>query len=200
MRVLLIILGCLLLSTSYAAKEVNKCISTAGKKEYTARPCNQGYSSSKLNINTGSATNEEDEQKQLDLRKQKELAKIEEEKKTRAENQEKQDAVNKEARIESEKNKTLIKENPKLYSPFAIPPYEPNNLSELVKKYQDRLAEIERMRRTAAEKALATGECERVESVELDAKSTKVLLTFLVNCSTGKSFFYTEADFLKKIE
>lgn len=200
MRVLLIVLGCLLLSPSYAAKEVNKCISAAGKKEYTTKACNEGYSSSKLNINTGSSTDEEEEKKQVDLRKQKELAKIEEEKKAKQEEQERQEAVNKEAIVESEKNKVMIKENPKLFSPFAIPPYEPNKLSDLVKKYQNRLAEIERMRRTAAEKALATGECERVESAELDAKSTKVLLTFLVNCSSGKSFFYTEADFLKKIQ
>ncbi|CAG1023394.1 hypothetical protein DOJK_02288 [Patescibacteria group bacterium] len=199
MRVLLIILGCLLFSPSYAAKEVNKCVNAAGKKEYTARACEQGYSSSKLNINTGSSTDLEDEKKQIDLRKQKELAKIEEEKKAKIEQQEKQEAVNKEAIAESERNKVLIKENPKLFSPFAIPPYEPDKLSDLVKQYQIRLGEIERMRRTAAEKALATGECERVESSELDPKSTKVLLAFLVNCSSGKTFFYTELDFLKKI-
>lgn len=198
MKFVLIVLGCLLSSYSYGAKEVHKCVSSTGQKYYSARPCAEGYTSSKLNISTGSTTNLDMEQKQLTLRQQKERAKLEREKQARQERMERQTEINKEAIAESEKNKALIKDNPKQFSPFAIPPYEPGKLSNLVRRFQERLSDIERMRRTAAEKALATGQCGRVESSELDIKSTSTLLSFLVDCSSGKSFYYTELDFLRR--
>lgn len=198
MRFVLVILGCLFSSYLYAAKDVNKCVDASGKKNYQARPCPDGVKTSKINIKTGSSTDINEEQKQLDLREQKEKNKLDEEKKAKQEQLEQQAAVNKDAIKESEKTQEVIKNNSKQYSPNAIPPYQPDQLSELVKKYQIRLVDIERMRRTAAEKALSSTECDRVESSELSPKSTEVLLSFLVNCSNGKSFFYTELDFLKK--
>lgn len=99
--------------------------------------------------------------------------------------------------IESAKNQFLIKNNPDKFSPYAIPPYVPEKLPDLVKLYQTRLADIERLRRQAAEKALVSGQCIRVESVELDSKSTKDALLFAINCSSGKSFYFKEQELLK---
>jgi hypothetical protein len=59
------------------------------------------------------------------------------------------------------------------------------------------LPEIERLRRQAAEKALASDQCARVESVELNSKSTKDALMFLINCSNGTSFYFKEQELMK---
>jgi hypothetical protein len=111
--------------------------------------------------------------------------------------QKKQANINKDAMIESAKNQFLIKNNPDKFSPYAIPPYVPEKLPDLVKLYQTRLADIERLRRQAAEKALVSRQCIRVESVELESKSTKDALLFVINCSSGKSFYFKEQELAK---
>ncbi len=198
MRFTLIILGCFVSSYVYAThNNIYKCVDASGKKNYQSGPCREGLTNSTLNIETGGSTNLDEEKKQEELKQKAEQAKLEEQKLTKQQQLEKQASINKEAIAESENNQTLIKSDPKKFSAFAIPPYAPDKLSELVKGYQDRLADIERLRRAAAEKALASGQCERVEASELDAKSTKIVLTFLVNCSSGKTFYFTEQE-LKK--
>ncbi|MGZ8152881.1 MAG: DUF4124 domain-containing protein, partial [Methylovulum sp.] len=91
-------------------------------------------------------------------------------------------------------NQFLIKNNPEKFSAFSIPPYVPDDLPDLVKNYPPRLPEIERLRRQAAEKALASESCMRVEAVELHSKSTKKALAFSVDCSSGKNFYFTEQE------
>jgi hypothetical protein len=193
MRFTLIILGCFVSSYVFA-NNIYKCIDASGKKDYQSSPCREGVTNSTLNIKTGGATNLDAEKKQQDLKQQEDQSKLDEQKLTKQQQLEKQDSINKEAIAESEKNQATIKADPKKYSPFAIPPYVPEKLPEFVKNFPERLADIERLRRAAAEKALATGQCERVEASELDGKSTKVLLSFLVNCSSGKAFYFTEQD------
>lgn len=190
-------MGCLLSFHVCAANNVYKCIDSTGKKNYQSSPCAAGATNSTLNIKTGSSTDLDAQKKQQEMKEKAEQAKLEEQKLTKQQQIEKQERINKEAIAESETTQKLIKENPKTFSADAIHPYAPDKLSDLVKTYQDRLADIERLRRTAAEKALNSGECGRVEASELDGKSTKLLLTFLVNCSSGKAFYYTEQD-LKK--
>jgi hypothetical protein len=194
MRFTLIILGCLVSSYVCAAENIYKCIDASGKKEYQSSPCGEGLTKSTINIKTGSSINLDEEKKQQELKQKEEQAKIDEQKLTKQQQLEKQAGIDKVAIAESENNQSLIKSNPKKYSADAIHPYAPDKLSELVKNYRDRLADIERLRRVAAEKALASGQCERVEAAELDAKSTKIMLTFLVNCSSAKSFYFTEQD------
>ena len=150
-----------------------------------------------LNIVTGGSTNVDEEKKQQELKQKTEQARLEEQKMTEQQRAERQANINKEAIAESENNQTLIRSEPQKYSAFAIPPYIPDKLSDIVKPFQDRLASIERFRRSAAQKALASGQCERVEAAELDVKSTKEMLHFLVNCSTGKTFNFTEQDLQK---
>ncbi len=192
-----IVLGCLLSFYVYADNNIYKCIDKSGKKNYQSSPCAVGLTNSTLNIKTGSSTNLDEEQKKQELKQQEDQAKLEAEKLSKQQQKEKQEAINKEAKTVSDETQKMIKENPKKFSTFSIPPYNPDNLSDLVKKHQERLADIERLRRSVAEKALDTGQCERVEESELDAKSTKDLLVFSVNCSSGKLFSFTEKD-LKK--
>ena len=198
MKFTLIVLGCLLSSYACATKNVYKCIDASGKKNYQYSPCAVGLTNSTINIDTGSSINLDEEKKQQELKQQKEQAKLEQQKLTKQQQLEKQENTNKEAIAESEKTQLLIKESPKKFSADAIHPYDPEKLSDFVKNYRDRLADIERLRRSSAEKALESGQCERVEASELDIKSTKTLLSFLVNCSTSKAFYFTELDFLKK--
>jgi hypothetical protein len=194
MRFTLIILGCLVPFYVCATNNIYKCIDATGKKEYQSRPCKIGLVNSTINISTGSSTNLDEVKKQQELKEKEEQAKLEQQKKTTQELLEKQLSINKEAIAESENNQTLIKSNPKKYSADAIHPYAPDNLSDLVKNFPERLAEIERLRRAAAEKALVSNQCGRVESSELDAKSTKEELRFSVNCSLGKVFTFTEKE------
>jgi hypothetical protein len=67
-------------------------------------------------------------------------------------------------------------------------------MSAVVKHYETRLPEIEKFRRLAAKKALATGECVRVESDELSAKSSSEQLVFSVDCSSAKTFYFNEKE------
>lgn len=194
MRFTPIVLGCLLSLPVYADKDVYKCIDSSGKKNYQSSPCATGLTNSTLNIKTGSSTNLDEEKKKQDLKKQEEQAKLDEQKLTKQQQIEKQEAINKEAKAVSDETQKKIKDNPQTFSPGAILPYMPDKLPKLAKKYQDRLVDIEKLRRAAAEKALATDKCGRVEGADLDAKSTNVILAFTVNCSTGNSFYYTEQD------
>jgi hypothetical protein len=195
MRLMLIILGCLFFSHTYAvAHNVYKCTDANGKKNYQYSPCAAGVANTTLNIGTGSSTNLDEENKQQELKQKADQASLEEQKLTKQQMLEKQENENKAAIAESAKNQELVKSDAKKFAPFAIPPYAPDKLPDFVKNYQSRLSDVERFRRVAAEKALSTDQCDRVEASELDVKSTKTLLAFLVNCSSGKAFYYHEQD------
>jgi hypothetical protein len=191
MRITLLILGCFFSICIYAG--IYKCTDVNGKTNYQSKPCDSEQKTEQINIKTGDSIDSPDPGIQNQAIAQKELAeKSEQELLLKKQNQLKQDAHN-----ESGKNQFLIKNNPDKYSAFSIPPYDPEQLSELVKNYQNRLPDIERFRRLAAEKALFTGQCNRVEASELHAKSAKNSLVFLVNCSSGKSLYFTEQELAK---
>ncbi len=189
MRITALILGSVFSACSFA--EIYKCTAVNGKTDYQSKPCDSEHTTAQINVKTGNATTEQDQEKQLLSEKEQEEAReLEQLQKKQA--QLKQDAIN-----ESAKNQFLIKNNPEKFSVFAIPPYNPEELPDLVKNYQNRLPDIERLRRQAAEAALASGQCKRVEADELHDKSTKRALVFLVNCSSGKSFYFTEQELAK---
>ena len=192
MRFTLLILGSLF--SAYASADIYKCTDTNGNTEYRSSPCETGHGDGKLNIKTGTYANVDGKDNQSDLVQKEQQAELEKQKLEQEELLKKQATTNGEAIIESAKNQFLIKNNPEKFSPYAIPPYIPEKLPDLVKTYQTRLAEIERLRRQAAEKALASNQCIRVESAELNSKSTKDALMFLINCSSGKSFYFTEQE------
>jgi hypothetical protein len=192
MKFALLILGSLF--SAYASAGVYKCTDTSGKTAYRENPCAAGISNMKLNVKTGNAINLDDIKNQQVSQQQQQQALIEQQQLEQQQLLQKQAKLKQDAIDESAKSQFLIKNNPQKFSPFAIPPYKPDQLPALVKVHQDRLADIERMRRQAAEKALASGECARVEAVELNIKSTKNALVFLVDCSTAKRFYITEQE------
>jgi hypothetical protein len=192
MKSTLLILG-LLFSMPLSAG-VYKCTDAKGNKIYRAIPCAEGQSKLELNVKTGSATDliaKEQEQalSQQDQEAKEAQKKLDEEQQAQKLAQFKQSALD-----ESAKNQFLVKSNPGKFSAFAIPPYKYDDLPPLVKTYQNRLPDIERMRRQAAEKSLSTGQCGRVESVELSEKSSKDAIVILVDCSTAKKFYFSEKE------
>ncbi len=188
MRITLLILGSLFSVGAFA--EIYKCTDTNGKTNYQSKTCDQKHKTVQINIKTGGSTSTDalDQEKLAVEQKNKDI-KLEQEQLLKKQTQLKQDTMS-----ESAKNQFLIKNNPEKYSAFSIPPYVLDQLSDLVKNYQPRLPDIERLRRQAAEKALASGQCTRVEASELHGKSTKKSLVFSIDCSSGKNFHFTEQE------
>lgn len=192
MKFTLLTLG--LLFSMQLSAGVYKCTDANGKQIYRATPCAAGHRRVELNVKTGGATDLNQQENQQALSQQEQEAKethkkLEEQEQTQKQSQLKQSALD-----ESAKNQFLIKNNPQKFSAFAIPPYKFDDLTPLVKTYQNRLPDIERFRRQAAEKSLATGQCGRVESVELSEKSLKNALVILVDCSSAKKFYVSEQE------
>ncbi|AEF98588.1 DUF4124 domain-containing protein [Methylomonas methanica] len=178
----------------YGWAGVYKCTDSEGRTDYQSSPCTEERKAVQINTKTGSKVdlNElenrqvqaTEQQKQIEAQKQ-------------AEEQARLDAIAERkqlARAQSDLTLALIKSNPMQFSAFAIPPYDPDNLPPGIRVFETRLPDIEKFRRLAAQKALATGKCQRVEADELNAKSTKEQLVFLVNCSSGASYYYNEAE------
>lgn len=188
----LLIVAALFSSGSFAG--VYKCTDASGNTTYQSSPCEDVKEAFEMNVKTGSA---------VDLNQQRKQQELAEEEKLRSQQQEQQrlqqiEQRKKAALAESQLTQKLIKNNPRQYSAFAIPPYDPNKLPELVKKFEQRLPEIEKFRRLAAQKALTSGQCTRVEGDELNIKSTMEQLVFQIECSSGKSFFYNETDLTRQ--
>ncbi|MDP1774404.1 MAG: DUF4124 domain-containing protein [Methylobacter sp.] len=191
MRITLLILGSLFSACTFA--EIYKCTDINGKTDYQSKPCDQEHKTVQINVKTGISNDGLDQEKQKQALAQKEQAeKLEREQLLKKQNQHKQDA-----KSASAKNQFLIKNNPEKFSAFSIPPYDPDQLPELVKNFDVRLPDIERLRGQAAEKALASGLCKRVEASELHSKSSKKSLVFSVDCSSGKNFHFTEQELAK---
>jgi hypothetical protein len=173
---------------------VYKCTDAEGRTDYQSSPCTDQHKAMQINTKTGS---------KVDLNEQEAAkAKAVEESNLQQLQQQAEEHARMEtiaqrkqlSRAESELTQALIKKNPTQFSAFAIPPYDPDKLSKLVSQYEERLPDIEKFRRIGAQKALATGDCQRVEADELNAKSTKDQLVFLINCSSGKSYYFNESE------
>jgi hypothetical protein len=172
---------------------VYKCTDAEGNTSYQSSPCAKENKAVEINIQTGGSTDlsDKDQQKTKDLE-------LEKQQKKELENKLALEAkLKKDTAEQSALNQQLIKNNPIQYTAFAIPPYIIGKLPELVKPYESRLPEIEKNRRLAAQKALATGECIRVESDELSAKSKPDNIVISIDCSSAKTFYYSEAELSK---
>lgn len=185
MRIALLILGSLFSTCTFAG--IYKCTDLNGKTDYQAKPCAAEHRTVQINVRTGSSTELDQEKQNQDLAKKEQDESLEQAQILKKQTQLKQDTL-----AESAKNQFLVKNNPERFSAFSIPPYDPDQLPDLAKNYPARLPDIERLRRQAAEKALASGQCTRVEASELDNKSVKKALVFSVSCSSGKNFYFTE--------
>lgn len=173
---------------------VYKCTDSSGHTFYQSSPCTEQHKSIQINPKTGGSVDltsqallqslGNEQNKQMELQKQ-------------AEENAKQEALaerKKQAQAESELTQAMIKQNPLQYSAYAIPAYDPDKLPGSVKPFESRLPDIEKFRRLAAQKALDSGKCQRVEADELNYKSKADLLVFLINCSSGASFNYNETE------
>ncbi|QSB01660.1 DUF4124 domain-containing protein [Methylomonas sp. EFPC1] len=176
---------------------VFKCTDATGHTNYQSSPCTVEHKAVQMNTKTGSSVDlnalERQQAAEAELKKQQSAQE-------QAEQQAKLDAIAKnkqDARVQSEMTQTLIKQNPMQFSAFAIPPYDPEKLPAQVKPFETRLPEVEKFRRLAAQKALASGECQRIETDELTGKSKPDQLNFLINCSSGKTFLFNEADLVQ---
>ncbi|MEQ1484681.1 DUF4124 domain-containing protein [Methyloglobulus sp.] len=196
MKFTLLILGTLF--SMQLSAGVYKCTDASGKKIYRSVPCVEGQKKVELNVKTGGSTDLNQQESQQALSQQEQEAKDAQKKQEEEQAQQKLAQLKQSVLDESAKNQFLVKNNPQKYSAFAIPPYKYDDLSPLVKIYQSKLPEIERMRRQAAEKALATEQCGRVESVELSEKSAKDGLIILVDCSSAKKFYVSEQELATK--
>ena len=187
----------LALLSGSALAGVYKCTDSHGKTAYQSSPCADEKTALEIDLKTGGATDldarikQKEQEKQLKKKKELEL-KIEQKKLKAKEAKRIKDAAE-----QSAINQRLVKDNPVQYSAFAIPPYQHDKLPALVKKFEARLPEIEKFRRLAAQKALATGECGRVEVDELSVASQASQLVFSIDCSMAKSFQYNETELLK---
>lgn len=192
MRNRVFIFALCLASNSWAG--VYKCIDAEGHTDYRATPCTEADKAAQMNTKTGGSVDLNAEEKRLaeeaEKKKQQELQ-------DQAQQQAKLEAIalrKKQAEAQFELTQTMIKQNPVQFSAYAIPRYDPEKLSPLVKLHEQRLPDIEKFRRLAAKKALATGKCQRVEADELNAKSTPEHLVVLVDCSSGANFYFNEAE------
>lgn len=82
---------------------------------------------------------------------------------------------------------------------YAIDKYTSAQYPKTVAQYRTRLAEIEKLRRTAAERVIDSGKCDYVESVQLSDESTLKSLKFFIDCTNENRIYLTEAE-LKKGE
>lgn len=191
MNILALILGIFFSTTSFA--EIYKCTNANGKTNYQERPCDSSFKTTQLHFKTGNSSSEIDiDAQQQELTDKEAIEKLEEEKQLKKLTQLKQDAM-----AESAKNQFLVKNNPEKFSIYSIPPYDFDQLSPLVQNYQSRLPDVEKLRRYAAEKALESDHCNRVEASELEEKSNKKSLFFAVSCSSGKIFQFSEQELIQ---
>lgn len=173
---------------------VYKCTDADGQTHYQSSPCTEEGKAVQINTKTGSQVDlnalENQKAQATEQKKQQEAQR-------QAEEQARLDAIAQRkqlAQAQTELTQALIKQNPMQFSAYAIPPYNPDDLPKLAKPFEERLPDIEKFRRMAAQKALATGKCQRVEADELNARSSKEQLVFLINCSSGTAYYYTESE------
>lgn len=172
---------------------VYKCTDAEGYTAYQSAPCAEEKDAVKINIKTGRSTDisGKGKQKTVDLELERQ------QKKALADKVALDAKRKKDTEEQSALNQQLIKNNPIQYTAFAIPPYISGKLPLLIKPYEQRLPEIEKFRRLAAQKALASGECIRVESDELSVKTKADNIVISIDCSSAKTFYYDEKELIK---
>ncbi len=188
MRKSLILAMCMI--APYSLAGVYKCKDQSGMTKYQSTPCETETEAFEINVNTGSKVDLEEQQRQRELV----LQQQQQQQQNEMLQQQRQQLLRQQVLAEIEKTQSVIRSNPAQYSAFAIPPYHPDKLSNFVKPFEQRLPEIEKMRRLAAQKALQLDACDRVEASQLHRKSRLKQLHFQVDCSDGESYFFEETE------
>lgn len=188
MKFCLLLLSCFMAGAAEAA--VFKCTDSEGNVKYWSKPCGDGEKNVEINVKTGGRIDQSADQGRRRAEQQAEAEKARSEQEASL----KRRQLAADAARESALNQSFIKRHPDRYSAYAIAPYRPEQLPSAAMPYRDRLPEIERLRREASERALQGGRCRRVESSELNARSSAEALVFLIDCSSGKQFYISEKE------
>jgi hypothetical protein len=78
---------------------------------------------------------------------------------------------------------------------YALTPYTQDQYPKLFAAFGSRIADVERLRRSAAEKAAASPTCDRVEMVELSQERSSLSeLHFFVDCANVTRFRFSEPE------
>jgi len=173
---------------------VYKCIDNNDRITYQNQPCTEQAMASEIDLTSGAKISLEEERRRIQQAREKRN----QEKIARQQIAEKKARLAQESIEESKKNQQFIKDHPKQFSAFAIPPYTQDDRPALVENFKSRLPEIERFRRKAALFILADGKCGRVEASELNSRSSDDNLVFLVDCSSGLQSYVEERQLSSK--
>jgi hypothetical protein len=116
---------------------VYKCTDPAGNTSYQSKPCEEQKQAYEMNIQTGTKVDLTQKQNQRELDKkqkqqQNQQQKLEQQMLSQNEAQRKKDAI-----AESAITQALIQDNPREYSAFAIPAYNPENLPTQVLQFEN---------------------------------------------------------------
>ncbi len=177
-----------LLFSSYTFAGVYKCIDNNDRITYQNQPCAEQALASEIDLTSGANISLEEERRRIQLAREKR----EQEEIAQRKIAEQQARLLQESIAETRINQQFIKDHPKQFSAFAIPPYTEGDRPALVEDFQARLPEIERLRRKAALYVLDGGNCGRVEASELNSRSSSDNLVFLVDCSSGLQTYVEE--------
>jgi hypothetical protein len=180
--------------TSSALADVYRCTDAEGHHFYQSGTCPDEVQVIQMNPRTGNSLD-------LTAQEMQNAQQVEQKKQQLAQEKAQQEAAsaaivlrNQQARAEYALTQEMIKKNAAQFSAYAIPVYDPDALPNFVKPYESRLVEIETFRRRAAQKVLGAGQCQRVESDELSSKSAPGNLVFMINCSSGATFYLNEQE------
>jgi len=176
--------------SAYTHAGVYKCIDNNDRITYQNQPCAEQALASEIDLTSGAKISLEEERRRIQHAREK----LAQEKIAQQQLAEKQARLLQESIEETRINQQLIKSHPKQYSAFAIPPYTQGERPAMVENFKSRLPEIERFRRKAAQHILAGGKCGRVEASELNSRSSKDNLVFLVDCSSGLQSYVEEGQ------
>ena len=174
--------------------DVYKCTDASGHHFYQSTTCPEERQAIQMNPKTGNTLD-------LTAQEMQSAEQAEQKKQQLAQEQAQREAAlaaiasrNQQARAEYELTQEIMKQHPEQFSAYAIPAYDPEALPTHVKPYESRLVDIEKFRRMAAQKALTTGQCQRVEADELSSKSVPDSLVFMINCSSGATYYLNETE------
>ncbi len=190
MRFLVTLLVIGSLSTAVNA-QVYKCTDPEVRKvQYRDDNCPNGHKTEVIDVATGAVREKQNSPAPELIRLQQEQLALQKAAEEQAEKLRFLQAI----KSESDTNLALLKSRSHQFSAMAIRPYQYDQLDSWQQPYQQRLPDIERMRRLAALKVLEQGQCQRVEASELSRSSRQDNLVFTVSCSNQPEILLTEQE------
>lgn len=77
---------------------------------------------------------------------------------------------------------------------YVLSPYTPSDYPVVFEKYGSRIADLERFRRAAAEKAAGSPSCDKVAVAEVSDRGSINDLQFFVDCENATRFRFSETE------